>query len=67
MQLDDEQINEIATGFTAALREPLMRTYNDRYIIPFVPLLVGTGRYKGHINKKRWWTWEIRFTWVHER
>lgn len=66
MQLDSDQINELATDFTEALREPLMRTRNDRYVLPFLPLLVGTSRQKGHINKKRWWTWEIRLTWVRE-
>jgi hypothetical protein len=46
MQRNDEQINELATGTTNALREPMRQTYNDRYIIPFLPLLVGTGRYR---------------------
>jgi hypothetical protein len=67
MQCTDEQINELADDFTNALREPMRRTYNERYIIPFLPLLIGTSRQKGHVNKKRWWIWEIRFTWVHER
>lgn len=64
IQLNEEEIHELATGLTEALREPLMQTYNDRYILPFLPLLVGTSRQKGHVNKKRWWSWEIRLTWV---
>jgi hypothetical protein len=63
----DEEIEKVANDVTDALREPIALTRNDRRILPFLPLLVGTSRYKGHVTTKRWWTWEIRFTWIRER
>jgi hypothetical protein len=62
--LDEEEIKTLASDF--ALGEAMHATCNDRQVIPYLPLLIGTRRYQGNVNKKRWWAWEVSFTWIRE-
>lgn len=65
--LNAEEIKTLASDFAGALGDAMRETCNDRQVIPYLPLLIGTRRYQGHVNKKRWWAWEVSFTWIGER
>ena len=65
--LDEEEIKTLASDFAGALGDALEETRNDRQVISFLPLLIGTRRYQGHVGKNRWWAWQVSFTWIRER
>lgn len=65
--LNEEEIKTLASDFAGALGGAMHATRNDRQVIPFLPLFIGTRRYQGHVGKKRWWAWQISFTWMGER
>jgi hypothetical protein len=64
MHRDDDPIEKLASDVTDALREPMELTRNNRRILPCLPLLIGTSRCNGDVTTKRWWSWEIRLTWI---
>lgn len=65
--MEGEELTRVAEELSNALGDALMRTQRDWQPIPFLPLFVGTKRYRGEVNHKCWWSWEVRLTWVRER
>lgn len=62
--IPDEELEKLTRDVAEALASAMRATDWEWRPLPFLPLTIGVNYCKG--QRYRWWSWDVRFTWLRE-